>query len=75
MVLTNILSTAFDKISMNIVRPLPNRKRILVHTHNTRPAYEIFSGDVTQAGNVSGDSRSTRKKVYQPISAKAWITN
>jgi len=66
-VLTHTSGTAFDKISMNIVGPLPITESGLIYTHNTRPTYEILSGSATQAGNVSGNSRSTRGKVYQVI--------
>jgi len=80
MVSTDTPGTVFDKVSMNIMGPLPTTES--GHScifHDTRFAYQIFIDGATRASNVTGNSRNTRsRKVYQPVycnrSMKEWIT-
>jgi len=52
MVLTDTSGTAFDKVSMNIVGLLQTKADMLVYTHDTRFAYQIFNGGAIQASNI-----------------------
>jgi len=52
---------------MDIVGLLPITESEHSYIFTIQDLLTKFSGGATQEGNVSEDSRSTRRKVYQPI--------
>jgi len=70
-------SIVFDKVSMDIVGPPPNRKWTRVYNRDTRFAYQIFSDDVAKQAMSSEIVEALVEKFINPyhIAPKAWIRN
>jgi len=67
MVLSDIPGTAFDKISMDIVKPLPITESEYSYILTIQDLLTKYLVAVPLKQATSADNRSIRGKVYQPV--------